>query len=380
MASFFPLSLDKYEFKEIIGSGPASCVYVAKCTANDQILSIKLIDLNKFPYQEIISRELQFWSQCHSSDIVNYYGSFVSEKTQYILTPFFPYGSIENILNSEFPNGFQDESLIACILSDVLHALDYIHQNLSQLRIQDQPRNWGIIRASNFMLDETGQVRLDNFSLSTALFQSGQKKGSMLSMFADVCYTAPEVLKNPMEFSIKSDIWTLGLVAIELATGKMPYSNLHFMEGLIQIINQPPPSLPETFSPEFRDFVRVCLDPDPSQRLLPIDLIRSPFIMNANTHKYVRSILCVPKNRRYDLNQNKIDIENPTNSRLSFSASEEKIGRFRVTTLYVPSEIELLQKQFQQLKDEVHALENENEELREFLNQINTAIRNSHSS
>ena len=394
----FPKSFDNYCFQEQIGSGVVSRVYRAICNTNQQELAIKVINLTQCHLQEIINRELQFWAQCHSQFIVEYYGSFVSMPNQYIFTPYFPYGSIETILNQNYPNGFSSEPLIAAILTDVLQALEYIHSHPSLIPVEN--RNWNIIRASNFMLTQSGEIKLDNFGLSTSLLQGGQKQGSTLSFFTDPCYIAPEILRNGegLSYSNKSDIWTLGLVAFQLATGKMPYSGLSFTEGLVQIIQNPPPSLPETFTPEFRDFIRICLNKDPSERPTATDLLQSPFILTARTHAYVKSVLCVPHN--YSIFPKDFHEEYPENDpkmkksatasfapkkqelnleitddhpKMSVSCSEEKMGRFKVTSTTKTKD---LQSEVEALRKEVEELEKENDSLYESLDQIIAAVRN----
>merc|ERR1712037_383647 len=93
------------------------------------------------------------------------------------------------------------------------------------------------------------------------------------------------------KYGYDSDVWSLGLSLVECALGRFPYppidhavSNqeaaaaagggggglsqmkLSFWDLLHYIVENPPPQLPDTFSPEFRDFISLCLRKEPEKR------------------------------------------------------------------------------------------------------------------
>jgi serine/threonine kinase 4 len=74
---------------------------------------------------------------------------------------------------------------------------------------------------------------------------------------------SPEVLTKS-EYNKKTDIWSLGITAIEMAEGDPPYSNIHHMRVLFMIPTNPPKGLtePEKWSKEFNNFVGKCLTVD----------------------------------------------------------------------------------------------------------------------
>ena len=91
---------------------------------------------------------------------------------------------------------------------------------------------------------------------------------------------SPEVLSNS-EYNKKTDIWSLGITAIEMAEGDPPYSNIYHMRAMFVIPKSPAKSLtqPEKWSPEFNAFVRRCLTVDPKRRPTAKELLIDPFIM-----------------------------------------------------------------------------------------------------
>ena len=78
-------------------------------------------------------------------------------------------------------------------------------------------------------------------------------------------YMAPEVFDE--HTCLESDIWSLGITAIELAEGKHPYESHSIMRIMKRISTEAPPSLSSSrWSADFVDFVRQCLTKEPAER------------------------------------------------------------------------------------------------------------------
>lgn len=90
-------------------------------------------------------------------------------------------------------------------------------------------------------------------------------------------WMAPEMLKES-KYAEGVDIWALGISAIDIATRKVPYSDLKTFEAMTMIKDEPPPILEGDFSPEFKDFVAQCLVKDPNDRPTASQLLRHPFV------------------------------------------------------------------------------------------------------
>ena len=93
---------------------------------------------------------------------------------------------------------------------------------------------------------------------------------------------SPEVLSNS-EYNKKTDIWSLGITAIEMAEGDPPYSHINYMRAMFVIQKKPAQSLtvPEKWSVEFNSFVRRCLTLDPKCRPTAKELLLDPFIVKS---------------------------------------------------------------------------------------------------
>ena len=268
----FPLDETQYELLHLIGTSTNTKVYEARCIANNQMVAIKQINLQEYPLDlKTIQDQTSPWLNCSHPNIVKFHGLFVVENIVWMIMELLSHGSIKQILKFAYSHGFHDEVLIATILSQVVNGLKYLHDN--KLYHHD-------LRSSKILINSDGVVKLTEIGLSTSIATSYSKRSKTLSLFGEECYSAPEVLKNDNDYTQKSDIWSLGLFAIELGTGKMPYAGMKFMESLAKIINSDPPCLPETgnFSLQYREFVKLCMIKQVSKRASSKDLLNSKFI------------------------------------------------------------------------------------------------------
>ena len=104
------------------------------------------------------------------------------------------------------------------------------------------------IKLANILIDSEGHVYIDSFGVSTHI-----KKGcNNMDLIGSPCWMAPEVVNQSKNYDRKVDVWSLGILAIELATGSAPNCEQSAMEVLLKVLNSKPPTLPaEYFSIEF---------------------------------------------------------------------------------------------------------------------------------
>jgi serine/threonine-protein kinase OSR1/STK39 len=248
---------------------------------NEKDLAVKLIDLEECDMDmDRLRQEVAFWSSSDHSNIVKYHGSFLSGQYVHILMEYMAGGSVADILRYSHPSGFADEMIIATILRSITLALSYIHQS-GQIHRDVKP--------GNALVTATGAVKLGDFGVAATLLEEGQRKHARFTRIGTPCYMAPEVLKDNAGHTEKADIWSLGITAIELATGVAPYASLKELDVIQKILKAPPPQLPrnKVFSDEFRDFVKKCMVYDHRKRPSAQDLLLHPFFRKASEDSYI---------------------------------------------------------------------------------------------
>jgi serine/threonine protein kinase len=197
--------------------------------------------------------------------IVSYFGSLFNDGKQYLLMEYCDGGSLYDLIHRSKETLL--EAHIAFIISCVIDALYYLHGT----RVVHCD-----VKAANILLNKNGTVKLSDFGISEMLgtHERGRIAGSPLWM-------APETICGS-EPTFKSDIWSLGITALELAETRPPHYGTKSLPEIIRAINESDPPtlrLPEQWSDDFRGFLALVLVKDAAKRPTAQELLRHPFVM-----------------------------------------------------------------------------------------------------
>ncbi|XP_010427820.1 PREDICTED: serine/threonine-protein kinase BLUS1 [Camelina sativa] len=283
----FPLYAKDYELFEEVGEGVSATVFRARCIALNEIVAVKILDLEKCRNDlETIRKEVHIMNLIDHPNLLKAHCSFIDSSSLWIVMPYMSGGSCFHLLKSAFPEGLE-QPIIATLLREVLKALVYLHR---------QGHIHRDVKAGNILIHSRGVVKLGDFGVSACMFDSGDRMRTRNTFVGTPCWMAPEVMQQIHGYDFKADIWSFGITALELAHGHAPFSKYPPKKVLLMTLQNAPPRLDyerdKKFSKSFRELIAACLVKDPKKRPTSAKLLKHPFFKHARSTDYLsRKIL-----------------------------------------------------------------------------------------
>jgi len=262
---------DLYKNREKIGEGAAGEVYSALHRDKGILIAIKQMNLTaQQKNMKLLLTEIDIMRNSNHKNIVQYYDSYVvDEKFLWVVMEYMGGGCLTDILE-QFEVLKLTEPMIAHVCKETLEGLEYIH---SFHRIHRD------IKSDNILLGAGGEIKLADFGYAAQLTAQKSKRHTIVGT---PYWMAPELIRG-QEYDQKVDIWSLGIMAMEMAEGEPPYMDFPPLRALFLITTKGIPPLKESssWSGDFQDFVAKCLEKEPEKRLNATEMLKHPFLKTA---------------------------------------------------------------------------------------------------
>ncbi|XP_066204330.1 serine/threonine-protein kinase PAK 4 [Saccopteryx leptura] len=249
-----------------IGEGSTGVVCIATVRSSGRLVAVKKMDLRKQQRRELLFNEVVIMRDYQHENVVEMYNSYLVGDELWVVMEFLEGGALTDIVTHTRMNEEQIASVCLAVLQalSVLHAQGVIHRD---------------IKSDSILLTHDGRVKLSDFGFCAQVSKEVPRRKSLVGT---PYWMAPELISR-LPYGPEVDIWSLGVMVIEMVDGEPPYFNEPPLKAMKMIRDNLPPRLKNLHkvSPSLKGFLDRLLVRDPAQRATAAELLKHPFLAKA---------------------------------------------------------------------------------------------------